>query len=318
MEAAIVTEELGRRFGKVVAVADVSLCVEPGEVLALLGPNGAGKTTTLLMLAAMLAPSSGRAKVAGYDVSASGASVRHNVGIMLDEPGFYGDMAIEDYLLFFARLYGLHRVAARPRLVELLERFGLESRLRDRLDTLSKGMRQKVALTRALLHRPCVLLLDEPTSALDPLSARGVRRHILDRKAAGDAIIISTHNLPEAEAVADRVAIVARGRVRRVGSPAELRRAPDGVEAFAVTVAGSPDGHIADLARLDHVHSIELAESGSGHYTMMYRTASPHVANADLVARLVHRGARVLGLEPRPRSLADVYLETIEEAERWS
>jgi ABC-2 type transport system ATP-binding protein len=314
----IETEDLGRRFGSVAAVDDVALRVARGEVLALLGPNGAGKTTTLQMLAALLAPSTGTARVVGHDVQAEADAVRACVGIMLDEPGFYGEMAVEDYLLFFARLYAIRPAQARPYLLELLERFNLMPQRRARLDTLSRGMRQKVSLTRALLHQPRVLLLDEPTSALDPLSIRSVQQYIRERKGAGAAIIISTHNLPEAEAVADRVAIMARGRVRREGTASALRDAPDGMQSFALTLAGSPGEHIALLRRLDGVQSTEVAAVTDQEHTIMYRTATPRVTNASVVAQLVERRAAIVSLEPRPRSLAEVYLETIEEAERWT
>ena len=317
MDQLIETAGLGRRFGSVVAVDDVALRVAPGEVLALLGPNGAGKTTTLQMLAALLAPSTGSARVGGYDVQAEANAVRACVGIMLDEPGFYGEMAVEDYLLFFARLYAIRPAQARPYLLELLERFNMMPQRRARLDTLSKGMRQKVSLTRALLHQPRVLLLDEPTSALDPLSARSVRQHIQERKDAGAAIIISTHNLPETEAVADRVAIMARGRVRRAGTPAALRGAPDGLTSFALTLAGPPDGRSAVLGRIDGVQSAEVVAATDQEHMIMYRTSAPHVTNAAVVAQLVALGAAIVSLEPRPRSLAEVYLETIEEAEQW-
>jgi len=309
-------EGIGRRFGPLTAIDDVSLQVAPGEVLALLGPNGAGKTTTLQILAALLSPSTGQARVAGYDVRRDPNRVRARVGIMLDEPGFYQEMTVEDYLLFFARLYGLRAAAIRPHLLELLERFGLMPKRRARLETLSKGMRQKVSLTRALLHRPPVLLLDEPTSALDPLSARAVQQYILERKRAGDAVLISTHNLPEAEAICDRVAIVARGRLRRQGTPAELRRLPDGTEPFALTLAGPPDGHLAALRSFDGLRRVELVGQEADEHTIAYATDQPRRTNAAVVAALVARGAAVVSLAPRPRGLGEVYLETIEEAEQ--
>ncbi len=316
MQPLIEAEGLGRRFGAFVAVEDVSLRVAAGEVLALLGPNGAGKTTTMQMLAALLAPSVGRARVAGHDVAREADGVRARVGIMLDEPGFYGEMALENYLLFFARLYGLRPPQVRAHLDDLLERFGLDAKRGAKLDTLSKGMRQKVSLARALLHRPPVLLLDEPTSALDPLSARAVQEYILERKRAGDAIIISTHNLPEAEKLADRVVIVARGRLRRQGTPAELRQPPDGAEPYALTLAGPRDGHLAALQSLDGVRDLTIVAESAEEHTFSYRTSDARRANAAVVATVVGRGAAVVSLAPRPRSLAEVYLDTIEEAER--
>src|SRR5437763_4636698 len=238
-----------RRFGPTVAVADVSLQVARGEVVALLGPNGAGKTTTMQMLAGLLPPTAGRAVVAGHDVVRASATRRAHVGLMVDEPGFYPEMSVEEYLLFVAQLYRIRTRDASVRVSDLLERFGLTTQRRTRLSALSKGMRQKVALLRAIIHTPPVLLLDEPTSALDPLSAQAVHRYIVERRSAGDAIVISTHNLPEAEVLANRVAIIAAGRLRRLGTPVDLCRAPDGRGAFILTVAGERAGTGSTLLR---------------------------------------------------------------------
>ncbi|MDQ2830837.1 MAG: hypothetical protein M3Y74_17545, partial [Chloroflexota bacterium] len=157
---------------------------------------------------------------------------------------------------------------------------------------------------------------DEPTSALDPLSARAVQEYILERKRAGDAVIISTHNLPEAESLADRVAIVARGRLRRQGTPAELRRLPDGSEVYALTLAGPQDGHLAALQQVDGVRDIALVASNMEEHTLGYRTRDARRANAAVIATVVGRGAAVVSLAARPRSLSEVYLETIAEAEQ--
>ena len=309
---------LERRFGATVAVADVSLRVAPGEVLALLGPNGAGKTTTLQMLAALLPPSLGQARVAGFDVLTQPRQVRARVGLMIDEPGFYPEMRILEYLIFVARLYGVAPQTARARAEAMLERFDLEGKRQARLDALSKGMRQKVALIRALLHQPPVLLLDEPTSALDPLSARAVHRFIRERRAAGDAVILCTHNLPEAEALADRVAIIAAGRLVRQGTPAELCRAPDGREPYELTLAGTGAAAAPGLlVAIQGLHDLAPAEPDGTGQRYTYRTASPERTNAALIAALAAHGHAVVTLEHRPRHLGTVYLEAIEEGETW-
>jgi len=319
----IEAEGLERRFGSFVAVQDVSFRVAPHEVLALLGPNGAGKTTTLQMLAGLLPPSAGRATVAGFDVARQSDEVRARVGLMVDEPGFYPEMTVSEYLPFVGRLYGLDKSAARTAMDELLRRFGLESKRHARLSSLSKGMRQKVALIRAVIHQPPVLLLDEPTSALDPLSARAVHDFIRERRAAGDAIIICTHNLPEAEELADRVAIVAASRPRRQGTRAELCRAPDGLESYALTLAVTPSPAILDvLATAPGLTDLTLvspddhrgAADGVSRHHLTYRTRTPDATNAAVSLRLAARGVAVLELTPRPYSLSQVYLRAIEEA----
>ncbi len=318
----IEAEGLERRFGSFVAVQDVSFRVAPHEVLALLGPNGAGKTTTLQMLAGLLPPSAGRATVAGFDVARQSDEVRARVGLMVDEPGFYPEMTVSEYLPFVGRLYGLDKSAARTAMDELLRRFGLESKRHARLSSLSKGMRQKVALIRAVIHQPPVLLLDEPTSALDPLSARAVHDFIRERRAAGDAIIICTHNLPEAEELADRVAIVAASRLRRLGTRAELCRAPDGLESYALALAAPSPATLDALAATPGLTDLTLASpndhqgaaDGVSRQHLTYRTRTPDATNAAVSLRLAARGVAVLELTPRPYSLSQVYLRAIEEA----
>lgn len=310
----VVAEGLGRRFGATLAVEEVSLTVGAGEILALLGPNGAGKTTTLQMLAGLLPPTAGRASVAGYDVATAAPEVRARVGLMVDEPGFYPEMGVAEYLLFMARLYGADARTARLRIDELLERFDLAGKRKVRLSTLSKGMRQKVALSRILLHRPLALFLDEPTSALDPLSARAVHRYIAERRAEGAAIILCTHQLEEAEALADRVAIIAAGRLWRQGTVPALRQRADGWESFVLSLGGPARAEsMALLGRVPGLRELLVLDDGPERYTIGYATVTADRTNAAIVAALVAQGCAVLALAPRYRSLGDVYLETIEE-----
>jgi ABC-2 type transport system ATP-binding protein len=311
----IEARRLVRRFGPTVAVADISLDVASGELLALLGPNGAGKTTTLQMLAGLLPPSEGRAMVAGHDVTRDAREVRARVGLMVDEPGFYPEMTIVEYLLFMARLYKLEKTVAMPRIDEMLHRFDLVAKRDARLSSLSKGMRQKVALTRALIHLPPVLLLDEPTSALDPLSARAVHEYIAERRSAGDAIILSTHQLAEAEVLADRVVVIANGRVLREGTWTDLRRPADGLEIFVITIAGPARPEVlANVTAAEGARDVRLVDGADDRHRVTYRTAAPDMTNAAITAALARNCMSVLALEPRPRSLSAVYLDTLRDA----
>jgi ABC-2 type transport system ATP-binding protein len=203
----IEAHELTRRFGTFLAVDRVTLRVPAGTILALLGPNGAGKTTIVRMLAGLVAPSAGGAVVAGRNVRADPAGVRARVGLVTDVPGLHEQMAPAPYLDFFGRLYGLDAATRRRRVAELLAYFGLEDQRGTRMADFSKGMKQKVALARALLHEPPVLFLDEPTSGLDPLGARAVRDLIRGLRSERRAVVLCTHDLDEAERLADEVTV---------------------------------------------------------------------------------------------------------------
>jgi ABC-2 type transport system ATP-binding protein len=205
-------EDLSKKYnGDFWAVDGVSLSVQPGQILALLGQNGAGKTTTVRMLTALLNPTRGWARVAGYDVTKNPHEVRTNVGVLTEQHGLYMRMTGEEYLDFFGKVYGLDPKTCNQQIKYLLEYFGLAEAARRRSGEYSKGMKQKLALARALIHDPSVLLLDEPTSAMDPESAQLVRNEIARLRSSKRTIIICTHNLAEAEALADTIAIIYRG-----------------------------------------------------------------------------------------------------------
>ena len=220
----IVASHLTRSFGTRVAVEDATFDVKPGEIFGLLGPNGAGKTTTLRMLAGLLAPTSGEATVAGIRLSRETIDqVRARIGFLTEAPGLWDRLTVRQNLMVYARLHQLSDPSGT--VTQALERFGLEDRGDSLGAELSKGLKQRVALARALLHEPPVVLLDEPTSGLDPQSARLVRDLVLDLRARGHAVVLSTHNLYEAERVADRVGVL-RGRFLAVASPGRSQAAP--------------------------------------------------------------------------------------------
>ncbi|MBZ0287217.1 MAG: ABC transporter ATP-binding protein, partial [Anaerolineae bacterium] len=204
----IEAHELTKDFEQFRAVDRVSLDVPTGSVLALLGPNGAGKTTTVRMLTSILAPTSGWARLAGFDVVAQPEKVRAHVGVLTEQHGLYERMKAIEYLDFFGRVYRLTAEQRKRRSFELMERFGLIFALDKRLGEYSKGMKQKLALVRAMLHNPPVLLLDEPTSAMDPQSAKLVRDAIVELQRDERTFLITTHNLAEAESLANRIAII--------------------------------------------------------------------------------------------------------------
>lgn len=296
---------LTKQFDAFLAVDAVSLTVRPGEVLALLGPNGAGKTTTVRMLMSILRPTSGWARVAGYDVTEAPEAVRRSVGVLTEHHGLYFRMKSEEYLDFYGELYGLPPAVRRARAADLIDRFGMREAVGKRLGEYSKGMRQKLALIRSMLHDPPVLLLDEPTSAMDPQSARLVRDAIAQLRSEQRTIILCTHNLPEAEALADQIAIIRRGRIIACGTPAALKRELLGAALLELRAAAPLDGVVADLADL-----IEVVAAGPDW--IRYRAADPTVTNPALLQRLAERRVPVVTLSEVPRSLEDVYLQVVQ------
>jgi len=305
---------LTKQFDGFTAVDRVTLSVAPGEILALLGPNGAGKTTTVRMLAAILRPTAGRAFVAGYSVTRHPQEVRRRVGLLTEHPGLYLRMRGGEYLDFFGRLMGLSACERKRRARELLARFGMSEAWGQRMGTYSKGMRQKMALVRAMLHDPPVLLLDEPTSAMDPHSAKLVRDAILSLRHHRRAIVICTHNLAEAEALADRIAIIRRGRIIALGTPAELKARLLGppLMELRLTVRLSAHGEARSTDGVVKLLSDLVKVEMQGEDWLRYATASPQETNPLVIQRLAAHKVGVVTLSEVERSLEDVYLRAVE------
>jgi len=300
----IEAEGLGKSFDGFQAVEDVSFQVRAGEVVALLGPNGAGKTTTVRMLASLLRPSRGRAAIAGFDVTASPRQVRQSIGLLTEHHGLYTRMRAAEYLSFFGRAYGLAPAVIRRRSDAWLETFGLADAGARRLGEYSKGMRQKLALVRALLHEPPVLLLDEPTSAMDPASAHQVRQSIQALRTDRRALIICTHNLMEAEALADRIAIIRAGRLVAVGGADDLKRTFLGDPVMELRLAQAVDGAAGLLPP-------EATATASGPDWLRYRTRDPQRVNPQVLTAMARAGRQVVTLAPVERTLEEVYLRAV-------
>lgn len=293
-----------KTFDQFTAVRDLHLHVDRGELLALLGPNGAGKTTTVRMLGAILRPDAGAARINGFDVVSQASQARRSTGMLTENPGLYPRMTGLEYLVFFGRLYGMHDDHIRGRAQQLYERFGMPGVLERRLGTYSKGMRQKVGLIRAMLHDPDVLLLDEPTSAMDPYSARLVREAIAVLRQDRRSIVLCTHNLVEAEALADRIAIISRGSIVSVGTAAELKQEVLGAPLYELRA----DGDLTEmLPAINTVVEVDILQRD----VIRYRTSDPASLNPTLVRRLGDKGVGVVSLQAMPQSLEDVYLRIL-------
>ena len=277
----VVGEHLSRTFDERDAVRDVSLSVGAGEIVTLLGPNGAGKTTTMRMLAGLILPTSGRISIDGVELSdATAARARGNVGLLTEAPGLWERLSVRLNLMTYARLQGVADPAAS--VDDALRQVELSDRVNEIAGKLSKGLKQRVAIARALIHKPAILLLDEPTSGLDPASARHVRDLILELRSQGRAILVSTHNLGEAEELADRIAVL-KTDLLALDTPAALRRVQAGGRVFIELTGG--ERREFEIAHVDEIPAI--------------------------VARLVGEGARIVRVTPDQRSLEDVYLDLV-------
>ena len=304
----IETQDLSKQFNDFWAVDGVTLSVKPGQILALLGQNGAGKTTTVRMLTALLSPTRGWARVAGYDVAQQGSKIRASVGVLTEQHGLYMRMTGTEYLDFFGKVYRLNTDGRKSRSNYLLEYFGLAQVGARRIGEYSKGMRQKLALARALMHEPPVLLLDEPTSAMDPESARLVRDEIARLKSSQRTIVICTHNLAEAEILADIIAIIYKGRILMTGSLDELKQHVLGTAEYEAKFSSHwkfPGMDIPDGTTLT-----EQSEFG-----LRFRVENPNAANQRMMRELTAMNAPLVAFQEVPRSLEQVYLKVMSDVQ---
>src|SRR5512134_777441 len=246
-EYAISTEHLSCHFGAIRAVDDVSLEIPRGIVFGFLGPNGSGKTTTIRLLLGLLEPNHGRACVLGFDTQTQSEQIRNASGALLEHSGLYERLSAHENLEFYGRIYRMDRAKLEARIQELLTHFGLWERRHERVGTWSRGMKQKVAIARALLHRPSLIFLDEPTAGLDPVAAASLREDIAALVQAGDVtVFLNTHNLPEAEKLCSQVGVIRNGRLLSMGSIEQLRSQEDRSDVV-ITGSGFTQGILDQL-----------------------------------------------------------------------
>jgi len=263
-QAAVEVSGLKKRYGSVQALDGVSLAIAPGEVFGYLGPNGAGKTTTVNILCGLLPRDAGSVAIGGVDVAADPVRVKARIGVVTDSSNLYPELTCRRNLEYLGELYGLGRTARRGRAQELLEMVGLADRAADRFDSLSRGMKRRLTIAAALVHRPPILFLDEPTVGLDVPSARSLREFIRQVHRQGTTVLLTTHNLAEAESLCDRVGVLMAGRIVAEGTVSELCRrfAP----ARAVSVAFS--GPVAEPTLRRHCPSVHAATLDGGAWRL--------------------------------------------------
>jgi ABC-2 type transport system ATP-binding protein len=296
----------GRESTETLAVDGVSLNVCKGEVFGFLGPNGAGKTTTVRMLCALVAPTSGSAWVNGHRLGSEDDAIRASVGILTETPGLYAKLDAVANLTFFAKLYRIDDIASQVQ--KYLQLLGLWERRYQLVGSFSKGMRQRLAIARALLHEPSLLFLDEPTSGLDPEAARTVRDFIQELSGRGRTIFLCTHNLDEADRLCDRVAVI-KGRLVSVDEPARLRQRLYGVGVL-VRLCSIHPSYIEAVKALPFVNGVAQMDGA-----LSIELESPEQNNPHLIRALVEAGAGVQYVEEISHSLESVYFDLMAQAE---
>jgi len=308
MSAIVRTEGLVKRYASTVAVAGLDLSVEAGEIFGIVGPNGAGKSTTLKILATLLQPSSGVAEIAGWSVTRNPDQVRHVLGFMPDVFGVYDDMKVWEYLDFFGRCYGLSAAARRRTIGDLLELVDLADRRADFVQTLSRGMEQRLCLAHALVHDPQVLLLDEPASGLDPRARVELRELLRELRSLGKTILISSHILPELEELCTGVAIIDRGQVLAQGRVSDIERRLRFGAVLRVRVLA--EGEDLEAARVRFASDPDVASAEilvDGTIELGFR--GDDASSARLLAHAVREGVPVVTFARAASDLEELFLQ---------
>jgi ABC-2 type transport system ATP-binding protein len=298
-----------RSIKEVVAVDDISFEVQAGELFGLLGPNGAGKTTTVKMLTTLLIPTKGSASVAGFDVVKQANEVRKRIGFIFGgERGLYWRLSGDDNLRYFASLYGVDPAISKKRIPYLMELVGLQGRGNERVGGYSRGMKQRLHVARTLLHDPDILFLDEPTIGLDPVGAREFRNVILNLQSQKKTILLTTHYMFEADALSDRIAIINKGRVIALDTPAGLKGHVSDLSVVEVETFGAPDAMLEKLRALSFVDSLSI-EDREQKQILLVQTKRGAEAVPDVMAVL--EGQRIGRVIVREPTLEDAYVRLV-------
>ena len=298
------TENLTKKFDEHTAVDRLTLDIAQGEVFGFLGPNGAGKTTTVRMLTCLITPTAGKATVLNYEIGRDDQEIRRHVGILTETPGMYDRLTAERNLMIYAKLYEVDK--PQQQVDKYLQMLGLWERRHDAAGTFSKGMKQKLAIARTLLHEPRVLFLDEPTAGLDPEASKLVRDFIAELKGEGRTIFICTHNLAEADRLCDRVAVF-RTQLQVVDSPTALRQQLYGRQVV-VHLVETAVSHLTAVQDLPYIKQAKVVDN-----KLLLAMDDPETHNPELIRLLVQAGANIQFVGELRHTLEDVYLQLVKD-----
>ena len=305
----IVCEGLTKLFGLVTAIQDFSLEIPDGCIFGLLGPNGAGKTTSMRMLSCLIAPTSGTAHIDSYDIrnKEDARNIRGMIGLLPEVPGLYETLGAYKNLDYYGQLYGVPKQQRQESIQKTLSNLELWDRRSEPVGGFSKGMKQKIAIARALIHDPKYIFLDEPTASLDPVAAKIVREYILELKRKGNTILINTHNLSEAERICDTVALV-KNRMVKIGNPKQLAKGLF-TRTINITLQSIPPKVLKEIESFALVSNVQVKGN-----QLIVNVRNPEEDNPQILSWLLQQGAKVQFIQEEEHSLEDVYLKLIEEA----
>ena len=305
MENAVEVKELSKSYGSLVAVDHISFEVKGKEIFGLLGPNGAGKTIIIRMICGMLRPTSGTAIIAGFDVSQKPQEVKRRIGLVPDISNLFGELSARVNLEFMGKLYGLDKKTRRERIDQVLELFHLKERQNDPVKYYSKGMHRRLTIAAALIHQPEILVMDEPTSGLDAQAARLVREITIDLNKEGRAILLTTHQIDEADRLAQRVGIIDRGHLIALNTPEQIKNSTEGMHALEIKILNEVDQQrwISIISGIEGVDNVFLAE---GKIRILSKDLSQIIP---AVVNLVDKhGGRIESISVAQPTLEDAYI----------
>jgi ABC-2 type transport system ATP-binding protein len=303
MHEIIRVNELTKIYGSSLAVDHISFDVKEGEVFGFLGPNGAGKTTTIRMMVGLTQCSSGTALIDGHDVTKDPVEVKKTIGLVPEISNLYGELTALENLIYQAELYGVQKKERSIRAVNLLEEFGLNEHQGKPFQKLSRGLKRRLTIAAALIHNPRILFLDEPTTGLDVMSARGLRKLILDSKNKGLTIFLTTHYIPEAESLCDRMAVIVKGKIQIIDTPESIRSQVKETEILEVGLERVPEALKSKFLSLDGIEKILIDENRVHFHTpKLDQVLSP------IIKALEEEGARIQSIKTLNPSLEDAFV----------